>query len=385
MSSPLRLAGLSAAVGGLLMLGWTAIKASFDLAEGDGIAWSLAWACIAIGGIVALASGNDALPLFPIGGVLGTMTGVVAAVAVAGTLPSWWRWVLLANAVAYALSGGGDNLVQEFTWLGTWVFSVWRCGPRRAGRRRSRFRRATGSVSERRGGFRFGLVGLVDSNAVTTLMFGVAFGLCGALLGWQRHRNPVAWLFAAGGVGYALSGWATCCPFPESWAAGPPWSSRWSPRPRCSAGHWRSVWRFHSPSWCSERAVADFAVACGRRASVRDRNAVRGIDGRCAGQRRLRRPPGAALVDDSRLRPTRSTVDDRDGRQRGQCSRRAGEPRRPVPARRRGRQTAAAVAAMRSRSSSCGVSVRSSAKSTIWSVISAAATPNGAIAASGDS
>lgn len=121
MSSPLRLAGLLAAVGGLLMLGWTAIKASFDLAEGDGIAWSLAWACIAIGGIVALASGNDALPLFPIGGVLGTVTGVVAAVAVAGTLPSWRRWVLLANAVAYALSGGGDNLVQEFTWLGTWV------------------------------------------------------------------------------------------------------------------------------------------------------------------------------------------------------------------------------------------------------------------------
>ena len=40
---------------------------------------------------------------------------------------------------------------------------------------------------------------------VTNSAIGLAFGGCGAVLAWHRPRNPIGWLFAAGGVAQATS------------------------------------------------------------------------------------------------------------------------------------------------------------------------------------
>jgi two-component system, NarL family, sensor kinase len=45
----------------------------------------------------------------------------------------------------------------------------------------------------------------VGSFLVTNGSIGLALSACGALLAWHRPRNPVGWLFLAGGVGYATS------------------------------------------------------------------------------------------------------------------------------------------------------------------------------------
>jgi two-component system, NarL family, sensor kinase len=45
----------------------------------------------------------------------------------------------------------------------------------------------------------------VGSFTVTNGAIGLALSACGALLAWHRPRNPVGWLFLAGGVAYATS------------------------------------------------------------------------------------------------------------------------------------------------------------------------------------
>ncbi len=45
----------------------------------------------------------------------------------------------------------------------------------------------------------------VDSFTVTNGVIGLALSACGALLAWHRPRNPIGWLFLAGGVAYATS------------------------------------------------------------------------------------------------------------------------------------------------------------------------------------
>jgi two-component system, NarL family, sensor kinase len=45
----------------------------------------------------------------------------------------------------------------------------------------------------------------VDGFLVTDGVIGLALSACGTLLAWHRPRNPVGWLFLAGGVAYATS------------------------------------------------------------------------------------------------------------------------------------------------------------------------------------
>jgi two-component system, NarL family, sensor kinase len=45
----------------------------------------------------------------------------------------------------------------------------------------------------------------LDAFVVTNSAIGVSFGICGAILAWHRPRNPIGWLFAAGGVAYATA------------------------------------------------------------------------------------------------------------------------------------------------------------------------------------
>ena len=45
----------------------------------------------------------------------------------------------------------------------------------------------------------------LDAFVVTNSAIGMSFGICGAILGWHRPRNPIGWLFAAGGVAYATA------------------------------------------------------------------------------------------------------------------------------------------------------------------------------------
>ena len=47
--------------------------------------------------------------------------------------------------------------------------------------------------------------GAVDSFTVTDGVIGLALSACGVLLAWYRPRNPIGWLFLAGGVAYATS------------------------------------------------------------------------------------------------------------------------------------------------------------------------------------
>jgi signal transduction histidine kinase len=45
----------------------------------------------------------------------------------------------------------------------------------------------------------------VDAFVVSNLVIGVSFGLCGALITWNRSRHPVGWLFLVGGVCQVVS------------------------------------------------------------------------------------------------------------------------------------------------------------------------------------
>ena len=62
---------------------------------------------------------------------------------------------------------------------------------------------ATAVAVELAGGFT--IVDAVDSFTVTDAAIGVAFLACGVLLAWHRPRNPIGWLFLAGGVAYGTS------------------------------------------------------------------------------------------------------------------------------------------------------------------------------------
>jgi two-component system NarL family sensor kinase len=45
----------------------------------------------------------------------------------------------------------------------------------------------------------------LDAFVVTNAAIGLSFGSCGAVLAWHRPRNPIGWLFAAGGVAQTTS------------------------------------------------------------------------------------------------------------------------------------------------------------------------------------
>jgi two-component system, NarL family, sensor kinase len=45
----------------------------------------------------------------------------------------------------------------------------------------------------------------IDAFVVTNSAIALSFGICGAILAWHRPRNPIGWLFVAGGVAYATA------------------------------------------------------------------------------------------------------------------------------------------------------------------------------------
>jgi two-component system, NarL family, sensor kinase len=45
----------------------------------------------------------------------------------------------------------------------------------------------------------------LEAFVVTNSAIGLSFGSCGAVLAWHRPRNPIGWLFVAGGVAQATS------------------------------------------------------------------------------------------------------------------------------------------------------------------------------------
>jgi two-component system, NarL family, sensor kinase len=45
----------------------------------------------------------------------------------------------------------------------------------------------------------------LEAFVVTNSAIGLSFGSCGAILAWHRPRNPIGWLFVAGGVAQTTS------------------------------------------------------------------------------------------------------------------------------------------------------------------------------------
>src|SRR5215211_1261364 len=45
----------------------------------------------------------------------------------------------------------------------------------------------------------------LDGFVITNSAIGLSFGICGPMLAWHRPRNPIGWLFAAGGIAHATS------------------------------------------------------------------------------------------------------------------------------------------------------------------------------------
>ena len=48
----------------------------------------------------------------------------------------------------------------------------------------------------------------LEAFVVTNSAIGLSFGICGAILAWHRPRNPIGWLFAAGGIAQTTSAFA---------------------------------------------------------------------------------------------------------------------------------------------------------------------------------
>lgn len=101
--------------------------------------WAAAIGLLAIGNVVSLflhafASGAHSVyddnPLFPIGGIVSLVAALVAGVAVAraGRLGGWARWIVLVYAVYYLCAlflplvfGAEPNLVTEGLWGVAWI------------------------------------------------------------------------------------------------------------------------------------------------------------------------------------------------------------------------------------------------------------------------
>ena len=55
----------------------------------------------------------------------------------------------------------------------------------------------------------------LEAFVVTNSAIGLSFGSCGAILAWHRPRNPIGWLFVAGGVAQnSVVSWVT----PRKWS-----------------------------------------------------------------------------------------------------------------------------------------------------------------------
>ena len=112
---------------------------------------------------------------------------------------------------------------------------------------------ATGIACALAAGISFGAA--VGRFTVTDGGIGLTLSACGALLAWHRPRNPVGWLFLAGGVAYATSTMAVeLAEFGATAAGAAGCSARW---PRCLSwpGRWRSGCACPWPCCCSRPAA----------------------------------------------------------------------------------------------------------------------------------
>jgi hypothetical protein len=84
-------------------------------------AWTIAWLLILAGATALIATRNEDNPLFPIGGVLGTLAGIAGGIVIAraGVLDNWRRWTPLALGLWYGLVLGTVMGIAEHSWLAT--------------------------------------------------------------------------------------------------------------------------------------------------------------------------------------------------------------------------------------------------------------------------
>ena len=84
-------------------------------------AWTVGWLLVFGGQMILIATGTEGNPLFPIGGILGTLAGLVSGIVIgrADVLDGWRRWTPLAWALWYGLVLGAVMALAEHTWLAT--------------------------------------------------------------------------------------------------------------------------------------------------------------------------------------------------------------------------------------------------------------------------
>jgi len=83
--------------------------------------WTVGWLLVFGGEMSEIATGTQDSPLFPIGGILATLAGIVCGIVIvrARVLDGWRRWMPLAWTLWYGLVLGGVMAVAEHTWLAT--------------------------------------------------------------------------------------------------------------------------------------------------------------------------------------------------------------------------------------------------------------------------
>jgi len=110
--------GTAALAGGLW---WVRAGGTGWLARTALAAWTVGWLLVFGGAMILIATGTQDNPLFPIGGILGTLAGMVSGIVIvrADVLDGWRRWMPLTWALWYGLVLGAVMALAEHTWLAT--------------------------------------------------------------------------------------------------------------------------------------------------------------------------------------------------------------------------------------------------------------------------
>jgi hypothetical protein len=108
----------AALVGGLW---WVRAGGTGRFARTALAAWTVGWLLVFGGAMILIATGTQDNPLFPIGGILGTLAGIASGIVIvrADVLDGWRRWMPLAWALWYGLVLGAVMALAEHTWLAT--------------------------------------------------------------------------------------------------------------------------------------------------------------------------------------------------------------------------------------------------------------------------
>ncbi|MEV6970666.1 hypothetical protein AB0M47_36750 [Hamadaea sp. NPDC051192] len=121
--------GIAAMIAGLLAAG-VAGRGVFP-AVGLSV-WSFGHLSIALGGFVEMATGNADNAFYPLGGLAQIVGGVLAAVALAraGVLTGWRRWMPVAWVVTYLgvfatlITAGDDVQAWQLAPFGLWLATI---------------------------------------------------------------------------------------------------------------------------------------------------------------------------------------------------------------------------------------------------------------------